>query len=451
MLAVLSVLVVAVVASGEDPKASVPRAIRVGEDRPVSIGGSVVPLVEPHLSVDARSANHWLVGVIAVSKADLSETDCVALATFDEGMSWSRHDLGLKECADPWTVILSDGTAILSVLSGEELQVYRSADGGKTWNEPPVALEQGHDHETLVVDRTDGPRRGSLYVLSVQSAVEPATEKPRNAVFVARSDDGGRTFVKPTRVFPGNLGFNTLTGAVLADGTLAVSFADYQRPSPEGTVWLERGRAWLLLSRDGGRTFSAPMWICEDCGRSFPVLAADESRAAFRDRLYWLCNGRSDGLTQTPDFERILLHRSADLGEKWSEAVGVNSGSGRRPYMRTAAVAVDGSGAVGVTWYDGRNEKLKIKTVFECLDVYFAVSQDGGASFLPEARVSSQSGCADTPANGTARYRWPAGGDYSGLAARPGGGFQLLWSDSRNGVYQLRTSTVRISDTEEMK
>jgi len=429
----------------QKPAAAPPTPLRVGEDRPVESGGTDRPTVEPHLSVDPRDASHWVAGAIIVTKPDLSETDCVALATFDDGSSWARHDLGWKDCADAWTAILPDGSAVLAVLANSVILVYRSPDGGKSWIEPPVSIPGAHDHDTLAVDRTAGPRRGSLYLLSVESTTEPASGKHRDAVFVARSDDGGDTFPERTRVFPSNLSLNTMTGVVLSDGTLAVSFSDYERPGVDGPVWLEHGRSWLVASRDGGRTFSAPVWISDDCGRSFPSLAADESSGPSRDRLYWLCNGRADGRTPTPDFERILSHRSSDRGEHWSDAVRVNGGTGGRPYVRTASMAVARDGALGVSWYDARNEHEKIKGIYQCLDLYFAVSRDGGATFLPEARVTSRSGCADAPANGKARFRWPAGGDYTGVAARPDGGFQLLWSDSRDGIYRLRTSTVSLS------
>jgi hypothetical protein len=45
---------------------------------------------------------------------------------------------------------------------------------------------------------------------------------------------------------------------------------------------------------------------------------------------------------------------------------------------------------------------------------------------------------------GTTALRFPAGGEYMGLDAAPDGSFQLLWSDARSGVYQLRTATVRV-------
>jgi hypothetical protein len=383
--------------------------------------------------VDPRNGTHMLTAAIVVSKPDFSETDCAAFATLDGGRTWARHDLGLRTCADPWTAIQADGSALLAVLTDEAFLVYRSADGGRTWPDSPVSLGQGHDHETLAIDRASG----SAYALSSQYATEPATGKRRATVFVARSEDGGRTFGEPTRIFPSNLNSNSATPVVLSDGTLVVSFADFQRPSTEGALWLERERAWVLTSKDRGRTLSAPMLVSEACGRGFPTLAVDSSSSSFRDRLYFLCN--------TYYFTDVYLHYSPDRGERWSKPIRVNAGSGTRPYVRTPAIAVNKDGVVGISWYDARNEKAKFKQIFQCLDLYFTASLDGGETFLPEAKVTSQIGCADSPRNGDARYRWPAGGDYTGLGARPDGQFELVWADSRDGIYRLRTATVRVN------
>jgi hypothetical protein len=140
----------------------------------------------------------------------------------------------------------------------------------------------------------------------------------------------------------------------------------------------------------------------------------------------------------------VILHHSADRGERWSDPVVVNRGSGRAPDARTAMVAVNGAGVVGVSWYDGREDRATYKGPFRCQALWFAASLDGGRTFLPEARVSSAPNCPATRANGEAALRWPAGGDYHGLAAAPDGSFRLLWADSRDGVYQLRTAAVRV-------
>jgi hypothetical protein len=201
-------------------------------------------------------------------------------------------------------------------------------------------------------------------------------------------------------------------------------------------VWLEPGRCWAMTSNDGGQTFSVPLMISDVCGRGFPSLAADPSSGPFRDRLYWICN--------TEHFKDIEFHFSSDRGETWSSPLRINTGSGRRPYVRTPAIAVNKEGVVAITWYDARNEKVKYRDIYQCVDLYFTASLDGGKSFLPDVKVSSAIGCADLPGNGAAGARWPAGGDYSGLAARPDGSFQLLWADSRDRMYALRMATVSV-------
>jgi len=411
-------------------------------DRGVTTGANDAPLVEPHLAAHPTDPRRLVATAIVVPHGDFTETDCATFSSGDGGATWSRHDLGVKGCADPWVAFLPDGTAALAVLAGEgSLFVYRSADGGATWTKT-ADLGAGHDHETFALDA----KSGALYLLSVQGAKEPASGKRLDSVFAARSDDGAKTFGPPARGFFSNLSFNTMTGAVLSDGSLAVSFVDFARPSETAAqVWLDPARAWLTRSYDGGRTFAAPSWVSQSCGRSFPALAADASAGPSRDRLYFLCNGRLSGATAMPDYERIVLSTSADRGERWSDPITVSAGAPGRPYVRNAMIAVNKDGVVGVSWYDGRNEKNRTKQIFQCLDLYFAASFDGGRTFAPEERVSTESSCGDAPANGSAKYRWPAGGDYHGLAARPDGAFQLLWADSRDGVYRLRTATVGAS------
>ncbi|HEX4439690.1 MAG TPA: sialidase family protein [Thermoanaerobaculia bacterium] len=407
-------------------------------DRALPSSANDVPLIEPHLAAHPTDPRRLVGAAIVITKPDFSETDCATFSSSDGGATWTRRDLGLKQCADPWVAILPDGTPVLAVLEGEgSLLVYRSADGGATWTKT-ADLGAGHDHETLTVDS----KSGALYLLSVQGATEPASGRRLDSVFAARSDDGGRTFAPPARLFPNNLSTNTMTGAVLADGSLAISFTSYARPSErEAQVWLDPITSWLTRSYDGGRTLAAPDWVSSSCGRSFPQLVADPSPGASRDRLYWLCNGRASGVSPTPDFERIMLSSSADRGARWSDPVSV-AGGGGRANVRNAVAAVNKDGVVGVSWYDGRNEKNRSKQMFSCLDVYFAASFDGGRTFAPETRVSAESSCGDAPANGNAKFRWPAGGDYHGLAARADGAFQILWADSRDGRYRLHTATV---------
>jgi hypothetical protein len=132
------------------------------------------------------------------------------------------------------------------------------------------------------------------------------------------------------------------------------------------------------------------------------------------------------------------MHRAALM---WSAPAIINPGQGP---AQTAAVAVNRDGVVGVSWYDGRGDPRGYRRDSRCQHVYFAASLDGGRTFLPDVRISSAENCSDTPANGEAGRRWKAGGEYHGLAATADGRFHLLWADSRDGIYQLRTASVRV-------
>lgn len=399
-------------------------------------------LVEPHLAIHPGDPAHMLVGAIAVS-ADLTETDCVSFASMDGGERWTRHDFGLASCGDPWGVVLDDGTAILTVLGARtggpadpglqaELLVYRSADGGRTWPDGPTSLGAGHDHQTVAVHRVEG-RDGPMFIVSVRTVGRPDPEGFADAVFVARSQDRGHTFVTFHHL-PTGLAHNTQEPVVLADGTLLIPFSDYGRRTPDGQARLGAQRDWILRSDDGGESVSPPYLITDGCGRSWSELSHDDSRGPNRGRIYQACNDA--------DYERILVVRSDD-GLSWHDPVVVNQGSGRRPYARTPALAVGAGGEVGVSFSDGRGSG-SFMHVFRCQRTYFTASIDGGDSWIPEVAVSGEASCPVAPETGMAGMRFPSGGDYQGLAALPNGMFRLVWSDARSGRFELWTNTVSI-------
>jgi len=415
----------------------------VREDHAITTDGVRLPMVEPHLAVDPKDPSHLVAAAIVIKKNDLSVADCAALVSFDGGMAWTRHDFSLLECGDPWVAIAEDGTILLTVMGRapgqderpDHVLVFRSDDRGRTWR-GPLSLGTGHDHETIAVDRSAGPYRGSFYIASKNVGEEPGA-KTREVAFVARSSDGGRSFQPPTRILLSNLSINTQNPVVLSDGTLVASFGDYLRQTDKGAVWLERERSWVLTSSDGGKTFSVPMLASEACQKSFGTLAVDPSSGPFRDRLYWICT--------SDHYENVLLHHSSDRGEQWTKPIRVNQGSGTSPYVRTPSVAVNRDGVVGVAWYDARHAGERYKREFVCLEIYFTASVDGGNTFSPEVKVSSEKSCPMLQQNGEVGWRFPAGGDYMGLAAAPDGQFVLLWADSRREMYQLHTATLKVS------
>jgi hypothetical protein len=121
------------------------------------------------------------------------------------------------------------------------------------------------------------------------------------------------------------------------------------------------------------------------------------------------------------------------------------------------AVAVNNDGVVAVTWYDTRDA-----TGGKQYHQYFAASLDGGETFLPTVRVSSDFSNPGGPGNSqlspmvwihegqialsviSAASRWGSGGDYMGLAADKDGVFHPFWADARSGTFQIYTASVQV-------
>lgn len=395
-------------------------AIHVGEDRLLSVDGPAHPLVESQLSVNPNNPNQLLVVVIQFDSADGNDRTCVSWASFDGGQSWIRRALPVQCFGDPWGVVLSDGSAIVVILghmAGRDDNAYllRSPDGGRTWPDSPLGLGGHNDHPMVVA------QGNQVYAVS-GGGIHNRANQHRDTVSVIHSEDGGKTLGPPTQIVASNLGYQAEGPAVLSDGTFVVGFHDFARP---GDKRLARPRSWLLRSSDQGRTFSEPLLISESCESrgGWPSMAADS-----KDRLFWLCIADK--------FNGVLLQRSDDRGESWSEPLRVNHSEKADSF--TPSTAINKEGVIGVSWYEKHDKS--------CFDVYFAASLDSGKTFLPEVRVSSATSCPDTPQDKGAfdAGTFGAGGDYSGLAATPDGVFHVVWSDARTGIYQLRTATVAV-------
>ena len=424
-------------------QAPVPPLIQVGKNIRVSADSFSRPLVEPHIAVDPRNPNHLVAVTIVASATANNESYCAALVSFDAGRSWSAHAFAQpSECSDPWVVIAPNGWAYAVVLGTREdqsgrrngLLFYWSEDGGRTWAHEPTFFPGGHDRPAVSVDTTGGRLGGRVYVVS--SVLRQLAGKQRFSVFVARSSDGGRTFEEPVYVVPSNLNFNSNNGVVLSDGTLVIPYTEIQRNIDGFTRGglLERRQTWVVTSTDGGERFSVPLFVSQSCGPGHKTLAVDGSAGRFRDRLYFVCS--------TPERSGTYLYFSGDGGERWSDAVRVDRPAEANDQRRNPGVAVNRDGVVGVVWYDRRDDPAR-----RCQHIYFTASLDGGATFLPDLRVTDTPSCPSTPRNGAAAERWPMGSDYGAVAAGPDGLFHVLWADSRSGIYQLWTATVKVQTT----
>lgn len=425
------------------------QAIRVGNAAVVARAPDRNLIFEPHLAVHPADPSHFLaVAIVGTAVGSFEEREsqqtCASFLSLDAGKTWERHDFVISKCADPWVAITPDGQALFTSLGTrptlsqqgrpgavDGLIAFHSADGGRMWDEKPVGLGRGHDHPTTVVDVGSSMRKGWMYVVSHRD-IRADDGKVRSSVFVARSRDGGKTFDEPVNVVPNNLHNLAEMAAVASDGTLVVSFVDagHETENPGGGSTFERRRAWVVRSTDGGHAFSMPLFANDACGPPpkfrLSSFVTDTSAGPFRDRLYFACRQKAGG--------PIVVNYSKDGGETWSDPVAANGApSPSTVEERIPGLAVNAQGVLGVGWIDGRDQPGH-----RCeQEVHFSASTDGGRTFLPERRVSIVPACSDWDA-----HLEPTGGDYFGMVTTPDDRFHLLWSEMRDGISQLRTTTV---------
>ena len=445
---------------------SAPR-IRVGPNVLVSRDGDV-PHCEMMVAANPRDPKNLLGASITLTRPSGGAAN-KAYVSFDGGATWT--DVNFPEelqhgGGDPQVGFGISGTAYFIGLS-DGMNFYRSEDGGRTWGKA-LLLGRHHDHEMLVVDQTSGRFAGRIYLTDEteqkgSNEIEDLQMKRRVVLF--RSSDDGRSFVGPVEVAVGNgQGIAAENLLVLSDGTLFIPMIRYPNYAidKKASTW----KAIFSLSSDGGVTFSSPQPIAEikfggsealmksrQSGRTDqfggPVFAVDNRGSRFRDRLYAAWTDWEGGRL------RLVLTRSSDRGKTWSKPRPVDPASEGSQFQ--PVLDVNNEGTLGVFWYDTAGRPNR-----DGYDVYFAASIDGGETFLPKSRVSTETSAP--VGNGNLRpgpfvssdrgmvvadflsgySRWPNGGDYMGLTTDGDGLFHPFWSDARTGTFQVYSAAIRV-------
>lgn len=321
-------------------------------------------------------------------------------------------------------------------------------DSSRNAGDGVCAGRDQEDKPWIAVDNSGGAFDGTVYACWSRFVGGGGIE-----LRVSRSTDGGRTFEDEQRVSSGDrfpLGCFMTVGR---DGTVHVAWADNDQHTP---IRFRR-------SRDGGRSWEAIVQINRNITR-FPggdriitcntalvcgdpvenvraTLTGDVRQAA----QVWLATDTGDGPfgghiyaawvhdpLGVPDNSDVYFSRSADGGLTWTPEIQLGGGSPTDQFEPFIAVA--GDGTVSVSWYDRRNDP--VDNFF--IDVYRALSRDGGATFEPIERVTDVSfpvpPLAGQP-NFTGNFDPATSGCYMGeynAAVGDDSSFYYAWGDNRN-------------------
>ncbi len=423
----------------------------------------------------------------------------VVYTSFDGGRTWALGTRSTLEASDPSCVYGPDGAAYFASIGSDKdiggaLELRRSTDGGHTWGLP--LLSKGGDRPWLAMDPAHGGKAGALYVVDQErlDALQPDSLHGLMGLYLRRSIDGGETWSALAirlqmggSVKPGSEA-SPSRAVVLSDGTVMVLYEGFERSStvmPVRAGMESRGFAYYVTSStDSGRTLSEGVKIAryvQFYGGSaatpggLATLAADVGRrSSFPNRLYaaWadVRSGRSE----------IYFSYSTDKGRTWTPPRVVSDDSAwpapkTGPDNELPTLAVNANGAVGLMWYDRRDNS-------DNLGFYprFRASLDGGDTWSPSVRLTDQPDrfvqpdgtqlatevtqpgdvgeLAEPDEDSGARARrvgplsvhvrnfeWIANGHTAGLEADARGVFHPLWVDNRTGVKQVYTTAVTVS------
>ncbi|MGH3428920.1 MAG: sialidase family protein [Terriglobales bacterium] len=396
-----------------------------------------------------------------------------AYVSDDGGYTWS--DIAFPADAangslDPQVGFGLHGSMYYAGIYGQiGINIYRSEDGGRVWGKP-FNLGRG-DHEMLVTDTTYGPFAGRVYVANEANIPgSPGNEALRmdQRVVLFRSVDDGRSFIGPVEVArSNNYGLEVVNPLVLSDGTLFVPMFEFPNYliDKKTDVW----KAVFSISHDGGVTFSPLRPIANIPWGGEPVMRANQRsghvdqigapefavdrEGRFRDRIYAAWSEYDNGRY------RLMLTWSSDRGNSWIKPKPVDPDEPPDASQFQPMVAVDPTGNLGLLWYDTDGFPKR-----DQFSVWFTASLDGGETFLPKRRLSTEPsnpfGSGDLRPGpwdvhsehglinvdfASAVSRWIDGGDYIGMTADMDGLFHPFWADARSGTYQLYTARVRVA------
>jgi Neuraminidase (sialidase) len=383
------------------------------------------PLVEPTIASHPNDTNHLLAAAMVVTDKNSPYESC-RLSSFvskDGGVTWKEtaHDYWGY---DPWVALLSNGKAALSWLGTPKsfrgqfpMVVFSSNDGGENWNsseEVFSGLGHGHDGTKLV------GYKDVFYLTTVQFNANMGAdvvlyESKKNKGFseVASIDGKGRRL-------------NFCEPAVLTNGRVVV-------PTMHG-----QGKIWVNVYQPETQKMSERYVVSNNpkLGRGYARMASDVgAQSKFTNRVYFVravANGSGS--------QGVWLNYSKDEGRTWTQEKRIDLfDNGRPSKANVPSVTVNTNGVVGISWMDGQHSDDQ-----KSYDVYFSISMDGGGSFQRPVRITEVSSNPRTEANGDVGNKFIGGGHYLGLTSKPDGSFQLIWSDSRNGMFQLQTCNVKI-------
>lgn len=354
----------------------------------------------------------------------------------DNGHDWFQPSVnfGTSVQGDPIVAYDSLGNLYYENMFGNitGCKVVKSTNNGVSWT-PSVTAINGNDKNWMACDQTSGPYANYVYTVMTNNS---------SGNFSRSIDNGAtfqNTFVATPHSLPGMMvavgpNGNVQGGSVYVVTNSGSSFSavyTFFRSTDGGATFSQRSTAqWAntVGSQVGGRNSVSNMRT-----RPYPMIAADNSYGAHRGKFY--CVYASNNPPSSNGKSDVFCRTSADGGTTWSAPVVVNDDANSQNFQQWhPAIWCDKeTGRLYVMWMDTRDTPTN-----DSAYIYASYSDDGGATFVANQRISNKKMKIDCPTcggGGTPRYE----GDYNGVVSNKKVSM-IGWTDFRSGTFQSMTA-----------
>jgi hypothetical protein len=417
------------------------------EDRLAPSGGLTVG---PNLDITKTAANEaeTTISVNPKNTNQLFEIDTLTdqgRFSTDGGVTWNLSNMAgfTSTIGDTQTAWDRFGNLYLTQFgAGLDIEVGISTDGGATFaSVRTITGSGGSDQPSIAVGPGSAGNLGSVWVSYEQGGVIKASGAGVNGLGAVGAFSAAQTAPGSTNGDFGNISIGP-AGQVLVtyqDGLDGSVPAGQEGP---GTIFtnldpdgLGAGGFNAAITAHGtnvGGTASVPPQPgpFNVGGRTIDSEANavyDTSGGVHNGRVYMVYTDRTSVPPPANNNTDIFVIFSDNNGTNWSSPVRVNDDPsagtvGATQYL--PAIAVDQTtGLVGVSWYDTRNSGTGTTR-----DTYASASMDGGATFLPNVRLSAALSNPLSPAVGTFNS-----GDFDQMSFA-NAVFYRSWSDNSNST-----------------
>ena len=423
--------------------------IRLGDD-PAALPPTRRSQAEPHIARAPGDPDFLLATFQEGRFGNGGAANCGYSVSHNGGLTWTRALIPnlttltggpYERATDPVAGVDLAGNAYLNTLGlitsttsqgtqdfDGSVVVSRSTDGGATFGPPILAYKEPNadsfaDKNWMTINNfADTPTAGRIVLTFTIFSNIGGTTHPIARVY---SDDRGENWSSAAFIHAPNMQVQGSQPVFLRDGKLAIPYWNFNGTDSFADDFLE-----LVVSNDGGVTFGPPRLIT-------PVAIYDHP--SVRDGAF-LPSAISDRTTGTlyitytavhNGLPRIMFTKSSNAGESWTAPTPISDNPGSGVFNPAIAASPDGQ-TLTVAFYDTRDNPGSNTLV----DMYLAQSFNGGATWQPNIRLTSESTNAALAVNtGSPTNPSYMLGDYQGIAesTNPNVSAVPVWIDTRTG------------------